>query len=64
MNNEIIPDKRVDRGQSQSEFSLSPTTLRKILDTEKRTIKKIKKISRDEKRRKLEPINKENGKKQ
>ena len=52
IDNDSIPDKRVDRRQSQSEFSLSPTTLRKILDTEKRTIKKIKKISRDEKRRK------------
>ena len=53
IDNDSIPDKRVDRRQSQSEFSLSPTTLRKILDTEKRTIKKIKKISRDEKKRKL-----------
>ena len=52
IDNDSIPDKRVDRRQSQSEFSLSPTTLRKILDTEKRTIKKIKKISRDEKKRK------------
>ena len=72
MNNDSIPDKRVDRRQSQSEFSLSPTTLRKTLDTEKRTIKKIKKISRDEKKRKLikkyksirTQNNKENGKKQ
>ena len=50
MNNDSIPDKRVDKRQSQSEFSLSPTTLRKILDTAKWTIKKIKTISRDERK--------------
>ena len=55
LNNDSISDKRVDSRISQSGFYLSPASLRKIIDTEKRTIKKIKKISRDEKRRKLEP---------
>ena len=55
LNNDSISDKTVDSRISQSGFYLSPASLRKIIDTEKRTIKKIKKISRDEKRRKLEP---------
>ena len=52
LNNNSISDKRIDSRISQGGFSLTPTSLRKILDTEKRTIEKIKKISRDEKRRK------------
>ena len=55
LNNDSISDKTVDSRILQSGFYLSPASLRKIIDTEKRTIKKIKKISRDEKRRKLEP---------
>ena len=43
-------EKRVDPSQSTNDLSLSPSTLKRILDTEKRTIKKIKKISKNEKK--------------
>merc|ERR1711954_466559 len=43
-------EKRVDQSQSTNDLSLSPSTFKRILDTEKRTIKKIKKISKNEKK--------------
>ena len=43
-------EKRVDPSQSTNDLSLSPSTFKRILDTEKRTIKKIKKISKNEKK--------------
>merc|ERR1711873_56891 len=36
-------EKRVDPSQSTNDLSLSPSTFKRILDTEKRTIKKISK---------------------
>ena len=43
-------EKRVDPSQSTNDLSLSPSSFKRILDTEKRTIKKIKKISKNEKK--------------
>ena len=43
-------EKRVDPSQSTNDLSLSPSTFKRIWDTEKRTIKKIKKISKNEKK--------------
>ena len=49
MNDDSTLEKRVDPSQSTNDLSLSPSTFKRILDTEKRTIKKIKKISKNEK---------------
>ena len=44
-----LEKKTVDPSQTTNDLSLSPSTFKRILDTEKRTIKKIKKISKNEK---------------
>ena len=43
-------EKRANPNTSKNDFSLSPSSFQRILDTEKRAIKKIKKISKNEKK--------------
>ena len=45
-----ILEKRANPNTSKNDFSLSPSSFQRILDTEKRAIKKIKKISKNEKK--------------
>ena len=43
-----ILEKRANPNTSKNDFSLLPSSFQRILDTEKRAIKKIKKISKNE----------------
>ena len=45
-----ILEKRANPNTSKNDFSLSPSSFQRILDTEKRAINKIKKISKNEKK--------------
>ena len=45
-----ILEKRANPNTSKNDFSLSPSSFQRILDTEKRAFKKIKKISKNEKK--------------
>merc|ERR1712175_5686 len=45
-----ILEKKANPNTSKNDFSLSPSSFQRILDTEKRAIKKIKTISKNEKK--------------